>query len=93
MQSTLIIAFYLLGLFGGIWFFCFRSKTYKERKKPVGEKMLRAPGHSLSEKVESLMDRMNLLVLIAGLLPILLIQLIGSPLTELVLTQHLLKIN
>lgn len=49
--------------------------------------MLRAPGHSLSEKVESLMDRMNLLVLIAGLLPILLIQLIGSPLTELVLTQ------
>ena len=87
MQSTLIIAFYFLGLFGGLWFLCFRSKTFKDRKKPVGEKMLRSPGNSLFEKVESLMDRMNLLVLLAGLLPILLIQLIGSPLTELVLTQ------
>ena len=87
MQSTLIIAFYFLGLFGGLWFLCFRSKTFKDRKKPVGEKMLRSPGNSLFEKVESLMDRMSLLVLIAGLLPILLIQLIGSPLTELVLTQ------
>ena len=87
MQSTLMIIFYLLGLFGGIWFFCFRSKTYKDRKKPVGEKMLRSPGHSLSEKVEVLCDRMNLFVLLAGLLPILLIQVIGNPLTELVLTQ------
>ena len=87
MQSTLMIIFYLLGLFGGIWFFCFRSKTYKDRKKPVGEKMLRTPGHSLSEKVEVLMDRMNLFVLLAGILPIFLIQVIGNPLTELVLTQ------
>jgi len=49
--------------------------------------MLRSPGHSLFEKVEVLMDRMNLLVLLVGLLPILLIQIIGSPLTELVLSQ------
>lgn len=82
-----MIIFYLLGLFGGIWFFCFRSKTYKDRKKPVGEKMLRSPGHSLSEKVEVLMDRMNLFVLLAGFLPILLIHVMGNPLTELVLTQ------
>jgi hypothetical protein len=87
MQSTLIIAFYFLGLFGGLWFLCFRSKTFKDRKKPVGEKMLRSPGNSLFEKVETLMDRMNFLLFTAGLLPILLIQLIGSPLTELVLTQ------
>ena len=87
MQSALIIAFYSLGLIGGIWLLCFRSKTFKDRKKPVGEKMLRSPGHSLFEKVEVLMDRMNLLVLLVGLLPILLIQIIGSPLTELVLSQ------
>jgi hypothetical protein len=87
MQSALIIGFYSLGLIGGIWLLCFRSKTFKDRKKPVGEKMLRSPGHSLFEKVEVLMDRMNLLVLLVGLLPILLIQIIGSPLTELVLSQ------
>lgn len=87
MQSSLILVFYFLGLFGGIWLLCFHSKTFKERKKPVGEKMLRPPGHSLFEKVEVLMDRMNILVLLAGLLPILLIQIIGSPLTELVLNQ------
>ena len=87
MQSALIIAFYFLGLLGGVWFLCFRSKTFKDRKKPVGEKMLRSSGHSLFEKVEVLMDRMNLLFLLVGLLPILLVQIIGSPMAELVLSQ------
>ena len=49
--------------------------------------MLRSSGHSLFEKVEVLMDRMNLLFLLVGLLPILLVQIIGSPMAGLVLSQ------
>ena len=51
---------YLVGLIGGFWLRTSRSVTFRQRQRPVGEKMLRRAGHSLSEEVEKSFEKLLL---------------------------------
>ena len=54
MQNILLTLSYLIGLVLGVWLRVRKAKIFTHRKKPVpvGEKMLRGPGQSLSRFVE-----------------------------------------
>ena len=61
MSATNALFFaYLVGLIGGFWLRTSQSVTFRQRQKPVGEKMLRGAGHSLSEEVEKRMEKLLL---------------------------------
>jgi len=61
---------YLVGLVGGFGFRTSRSVTFRQRQKPVGEKMLRGAGHSLSEEVEKRVEKLLLAFVCLVFLPL-----------------------
>jgi hypothetical protein len=81
MHNILLALAYLIGLVGGVWFRVTRTRTFRERKKPVpvGEKMLRSPGESLSTRVEKKTEDLLWLFSGACLLPVVGIVSWGAP--------------